>query len=311
MRKGHWVALTVLLGISVIGLVSGYLWSQERKYEGKPLTQWVNEQFKALNNSDLRQRENEEKRFASLGSALGPNLISVLEMRSGLGIEDRLAQHLLQVSATRRIARWLDQRVNEAQNQRMEASFLLGAMGPLAEPVIPAMIRIYQTTNQPDWVRGSVLDSLRQINRRPDLVVPVCVGSLSNVDRFTPQAAAWTLGAFGTNSIAAIPALRQALQHPNVVVALLAAQAIHRIDHRAWLDAANQVTPILVRTLGNKNKVNRLLAISLLAQYEARAEGAVPLLIKLREEGDPSLSGAIAEALKKIDPEADVKPGVK
>ena len=306
-RNKHWVALIVLFGIFVAILVSTYPWAQERRHDGKPLTQWVNERFNALNNSDLSQRENEQKLFASLGSAIVPDLLSVLETRTGLSIENKLAQRLLQVSVTRRIARSLDQRVLDAQNSRMEASFLLGALGPVAEPAIPAMIRIYHSTDQPDWVRSSILDSLRQINRRPVLVVPVCTASLSNSDRFTPQAAAWTLGDFGTNSTQAIPALRKALQHPNVLAELLAAQAIHNIDHRAWLDAEDQVMPILIKALGTRNKVNRFLAISLLSQYEAGAEGAVPALVQIQKEGDPSLSEAVAKALKKIDPGAAAK----
>ena len=50
-----------------------------------------------------------------------------------------------------------------------------------------------------------------------------------------------------------------------------------------------------------------MVAISLLSQYEAGAEGAVPVLVQIQKEGDPSLSEAVAKVLKKIDPGAAAK----
>jgi HEAT repeat protein len=182
-------------------------------------------------------------------------------------------------------------------------------MGPQAECAIPAMLRIYQNTNEPPPVRAHILSSLARINRRPDLVMPVLAESLSDVE-LAPQTA-FALAEFGTNAISAMPALLKTLHHPDMLNALAAAQTIHRIDPKASLAAVDEVMPLLVRALESEDRVHWMFAIPLLAQYGDRAKVTVPLLVKIRAEGDPPVSERAADALKRIDPEAAAKARVQ
>jgi HEAT repeat protein len=273
------------------------------------LSQWLAEYRQVLNHTNREQQRKDEERFAAVDPAIVPDLVKMLEKRPGLNFESKLGNQLFQFPATRRIGSWLGRRATAAQNRRLVANYLFGLLGPKAEPAIPAMLRMYQNTNDPDWVRSGIPWSLARINRRPDLVVPVLAEAISN-PQFT-ETAAYALAEFGTNSISAIPALLKTLHHPDIVSALAAAQTIHVIDPKTSVAAVDEVMPVLVRALESADSVHWMFAIPLLAQYGDRAKVTVPLLIKIRAEGDPPVSERAADALKRIDPEAAAKARVQ
>jgi HEAT repeat protein len=108
-----------------------------------------------------------------------------------------------------------------------------------------------------------------------------------------------------------MPALLKTLHHPDMLGALAAAQTIQMIDPKASLAAEDQVMPLLLKALESGDLVARLFAIPLLTQYGDHAKVAVPLLVKIRAEGDSPVSERASDALKKIDPEAATKAGVQ
>jgi len=309
MRIGLQIAPLILFVTVVVVLALYCVWPHERSYQGRPFSQWLEEYRQVLNNTNREQQRKDQERFAAVDPAIVPDLVKVLERTPSLNFEGKLGNQLFQFPATRRMGSWLGNRATEAQNRRLVANYLLGLLGPKAEPAIPAMLRMYQNTNDPEWVRSSIPWSLARINRRPDLVVPVLAEALSS-PQFT-ETAAYALAEFGTNSISAIPALLKTLHHPDMVSALAAAQTIHMIDPQASLAAADEVMPLLIKALESPVRVNWLFAIPLLAQCGDRAKVTVPLLVKIRAEGDPPVSERAADALKKIDPEAAAKAGVQ
>src|SRR5713226_7582340 len=302
MRKGLRIAPLSLLGIVLVGLALYCVWPRERTYQGRPLSQWLEEYRQVLNNTNRERQRKDQERFAAVDPAIVLDLVKVLEKRPSLNFEGKLGNQLLQFSATRRIGSWLSYRMTEAQNRRLLANYLLGLLGPKAEPAIPAMLRMYQNTNGPEWVRSSIPWSLARINRRPDLVVPVLAEALSGPP-FT-QTAAYALGEFGTNSISAIPALLKTLHHPDMVSALAAAQTIHMIDPKASLAAADEVMPLLLRALESPVRMNWGGAIHLLAQYGDRAKAAVPTLLRLLDDENARIRFLVTNAFPSIDPEA-------
>jgi HEAT repeat protein len=309
MRKGLRIAPLILLGIVLVGLALYCVWPRERSYQGRPLSQWLEEYRQVLNNTNREQQRKDQERFAAVDPAIVPDLVNVLEKQAGLNFEDKLGNQLFQFSATRSIGRRLGYRVTEAQNRRLVANYLLGLLGPKAEPAIPAMLRMYQNTNDPEWVRSSIPWSLARINRRPDLVVPVLAESLSG-PQFT-QTAAYALAEFGTNSISAIPALLKALHQPDMLNALAAAQTIHMIDPKASLAAEDEVMPLLLKALESPVRMNWGGAIHLLAQYGDRAKAAVPTLLRLLDDEDARIRFFVTNSLPRIDPEAAAKAGVQ
>ena len=309
MRKGLRIAPLILLGIVLVGLALYCVWPHERSYQGRPLSQWLEEYRQVLNNTNREQQRKDQERFAAVDPAIVPDLVKVLERTPSRNFEGKLGNHLLQFSATRRIGSWLSYRMTEAQNRRLLANYLLGLLGPKAEPAIPAMLRMYQNTNDPEWVRSSIPWSLARINRRPDLVVPVLAESLSDLP--LTQTAAYALGEYGTNSISAIPALRKALHHPDMVSALASAQTIHMIDPKASLAAEDELMPLLIKALESKVRVHWMFAIPLLAQYANHAKVAVPTLLRLLDDEDAHIRFLVTNSLPRIDPEAAAKAGVQ
>ncbi len=314
MRKGLRIAPLILLGIVLVGLALYCLWPHERTYQGRPLSQWLQEYSKVWTNNitptDRIQQRKDEERFAALGPAVVPDLVKMLEKRSGLNFDGKLGNQLIQFSATRRIGNWLNLRPGVAEYRRFEAAYLLGVLGPQAEAAIPAMIRIYQHTGESIWLRKDILESLARINRRPDLIVPVLAESLSG-PQLLVETAGRALGEFGTNSIPAIPALRQTLHHWDTWTALVAAQTIRNIDPNASLAAVDEVMPLLVKALQSGNSLHAWYAMPLLSQYGDRAKVAVPPLVKILEEDRGDLPERAAYTLKRIDPEAAAKAGVQ
>src|SRR5713101_2903210 len=152
MPKGLRIVPRILLGIVVIGLTLYCVWPHERTYQGRPLSHWLEEYSKVWTNNitptDRVQQRKDEERFAALGPSVVPELVKVLEKRSGLNFDGKLGNQLIQFSATRRMGNWLGLRAGAAELRRSEAAYLLGVMGPQAEAAIPALIRIYQNAGE-------------------------------------------------------------------------------------------------------------------------------------------------------------------
>src|SRR6266849_1461013 len=309
MRIGLQIAPLILFVTVVVVLALYCVWPHERSYQGRPFSQWLEEYRQVLNNTNREQQRKDQERFAAVDPAIVPDLVKVLERTPSLNFEGKLGNQLFQFPATRRMGSWLGNRATEAQNRRLVANYLLGLLGPKAEPAIPAMLRMYQNTNDPEWVRSSIPWSLARINRRPDLVVPVLAEALSS-PQFT-ETAAYALAEFGTNSISAIPALLKTLHHPDMVSALAAAQTIQMIDPKASLAAVDEVMPLLIKALESPVRVNWGAAIQLLAQYGDRAKWAVPTLLRLLDDEDALIRFSVTNSLRSIDPEAAAKAGVQ
>src|SRR5262249_14427422 len=76
---------------------------------------------------------------------------------------------------------------------------------------------------------------------------------------------------------------------------------------------ANQrlVVPALVNALADTNFVIRLLAATCLGDFGANAQPAVPVLVRLLNDPTSRVRPDATNALRKIDPEAAARAGVK
>src|SRR6266446_10396191 len=128
MRKGSRIAPLILLGIVLVGLALYCVWPHERSYQGRPLSQWLEEYSQVLNNTNREQQRKDEDRFAALGPAVVPDLVKMLERRPGLNFDGKLGNQLIQFSATRRTGNWLNLRAGAAEYRRFEAAYLLGVL---------------------------------------------------------------------------------------------------------------------------------------------------------------------------------------
>jgi HEAT repeat protein len=124
---------------------------------------------------------------------------------------------------------------------------------------------------------------------------------------FRRAAAATWLGEIGPTAKAAVPALLQVLKGNDDTVRAKAAEALGHIH-----TDAEMVIPALITCLNDPKSDLRTEAAEALAGWGKQSQAAVPRLIQLLDDrSDRDLVAAVPEALKKIDPEAAAKAGVK
>jgi HEAT repeat protein len=102
----------------------------------------------------------------------------------------------------------------------------------------------------------------------------------------------------------AVPALLQCLDDPatrnNAFAALRSISA-----------KPDVVVPVLIGHLSSPTKHQQGWALYCLSEFGADAKTAVPSVLKLLDDSYPYLRQAATNALKKIDPDAAAKAGVK
>jgi HEAT repeat protein len=122
------------------------------------------------------------------------------------------------------------------------------------------------------------------------------------------RAAASALGLIGPKAKLAAPALFRATKDTDDSVRIFACGALGRIQPDPRL-----TIPVLVAGLNARFPLTRCSAATALGEYGPEARPAVPALLRmLATNGVPGIEYVTAvSALKKIDPEAAVKAGVK
>jgi HEAT repeat protein len=161
-----------------------------------------------------------------------------------------------------------------ADQRRWEAVWGYHALGPLARAQVPSLITTLTNDRSP-MVR---------------------------------QAAASALGAIGSEARLAAPALFHAAKETNLDVRSFALSALGQIQPDPLL-----TVPVLVAGLDDPFPVARVFAATALGYYGPEARAAVPALLRMLATNNAAGSEhhEAASALKKIDPEAAAKAGVK
>ena len=110
----------------------------------------------------------------------------------------------------------------------------------------------------------------------------------------------------GTNAQAAIPQLQAAIRSPGLYPPGIAAFALANSgqDPETWM-------PVILELIRDKNSGRRIVTIKYLGLIGNKARAAVPIIITALTDNEELVREAAAEALKKIDPEAAAKAGVK
>jgi HEAT repeat protein len=160
---------------------------------------------------------------------------------------------------------------NQASKARATAAELLGQMGPMAKPAIPALIRTSRGDDN-RWVREN---------------------------------AALALGNLGGGDRAAMAALTEAFSDKDEGVRLTLINFIlPQMDPEAATEAA-------VRMLKDTNANVRQLAVSVLGQVGKKHVNAIAALVEALENKEYSIRAAATNLLWWEDPEAAAKAGVK
>jgi HEAT repeat protein len=182
------------------------------------------------------------------------------------------------------------------------ARIVLAPVGAQTKTAIPIMADALKDEAAP--VRAGAAAALYWIAAEAGAVIPALTAALEDRDRRVRQFSAMALGRIGPDARSAVPALIQVLADEDGRVHAAAVSALGRSGPDAGAG--------LVEAL-QKDKAARIraAAAAALPTLPDRPPGAIPALIEALKDADAGVRAAAARALKKIDPQAAKKAGVK
>ena len=222
-----------------------------------------------------------------LGVAVGLGALvgGILMLRQGLANHDTLYQG-------RPIEYWRGQLTNRDATANAAATVVL------RDVIIPHLTnQIFADTND-SRLRLFLVEQLDQLPGKPvDFTLADTRRSLAVGD----------LAALGPQAKAAVPALLAALKEKDDQLFGPVAGALAKIEADPEL-----AIPALIRCLVTDDGRGRADVVEALEEYGPKAKAAVPALVKLlADRSSKDIIVAVPKALKRIDPEAAAKAGVK
>jgi HEAT repeat protein len=192
---------------------------------------------------------------------------------------------------------------------RRNAAYALGPLPPQpdkdipplsgseAEEAVPALIEALEDEDL--VVRRYAIDALLSMGLDAKTAIPAIIEKMKDHDETVRANAAHALGYMkGVEHKVASAPLTEALKDKDPLVRARAARSLFRLGGEAKI-----VVPVLLEVLQNKNNASstRREAAWSLGRIGPRAKNAIPALLQLLNDQDESVSGAAAEALKKIE----------
>jgi HEAT repeat protein len=167
----------------------------------------------------------------------------------------------------------------------------------------PAVLREMLKASSPSRVQAAAL--LLRIKPDSKEGLDLLIDSSQATDAGTRQQAILALGQLGSSAHSAVPALRQSLRDPTILVRIYAAGSLWMIARQA-----EDTLPVLMEALKQTSagvSVRQQAAARLMLMGPA-AKAALPDLLKLRDDADPALRNWITDAIKRIDPPTPAAP---
>ncbi len=294
MNKRRRIAGFALLTGAAIGLVFYVTRPREPVYQGRVLSEWLAE----LNGYDPRQQKTHEKATEAvrhIGTNAIPRLRKMLRVDFS-PTKERINRLLDKQSVIEFRFNYWDENAFEVACRACEA------LGPAAKELLPDFRpQVF------DIIRSDCFSASRALAAIGPEAVPLLVEALTNRDGAIRVIGAYGLFLMGTNAQAAVPQLAMAARNASgsdtrryATLAL----ANSGQDTQTWL-------PMALELVRNTNSYTRASTVFLLGQIGNRAEATVPALLTALADSDEHVRKNAAEALKKIDPEAAAKAGVK
>jgi RNA polymerase sigma factor (sigma-70 family) len=192
------VSSTIGVGVAVVSTLSE---PADPVYQGKPISQWVNE----LRVSPPPQRRLEPTNgswaaILSVGSPSLPYLVKNMRLPENQGERRELAE-LRAKQANAPDA--LGEANVDALERRRAAFWALGAIGPFAKPALPDLLK--GLTDPDSGVRWLAAEALANISDSSTEVVRALARTLQDSESFVRLQAISTLTQLGTNSVHALP----------------------------------------------------------------------------------------------------------
>lgn len=198
---------------------------------------------------------------------------------------------------------WLGEALSKVLNlpdgmddPRLRAANMLSQLGPMAEPALPEMLRIFRRGDNDDPVTQQVAEALKSMGEKMAFMVPELIQGLKGTNWQHAIACAEILGAIGPKARPALPALLNAT-NADCWLAQSAAFAIWDIDRQT-----NVVVEFLDHSVKNHTQ-NRGSALNVLRRRGIALEAAAPVLQQALYDPAGGVRDEAERTLQQINPE--------
>jgi HEAT repeat protein len=281
------------VGLLVV-VASALLWagrSREPSYQGKRLSQWMDVLAHSSDAPDNPPRKQATKAIRHIGTNALPFLLA--EMKYKESPFDKALFWLNQKQAFKEFT------VVTEHEHVDRAQWAFRALGPAAKPAIPALTAMLNGPSA--W--GYEVAPLAAIGPAS---LPTFTNALTNQNPLIRMRALSGLGEMEGQAETSVPAIVGFLKDPDKGVQLCAVSALAHIHKNGGL-----AVPALISSLEGEGWSIRWVVAFALAAYGPEAKPAVPALLKLCNDPDEDTRSEATNALKKIDPEAATKAGIR
>jgi len=264
------IIILVLMIAVVGGLLFCILRPCEPSYQGKSLSGWI----RGLEYENVNPTDEQRAALRAMGEPAVTRLISILQSRDSV-IKRKFvayAQHHADIH-NRFIA---PRHVIPEDVYHSEAATALGEIGPAAQAAIPALTTA--STNNYFLVAARAKAALIKI--RQESITSLLV-LLEDTKSTNWNRAARTVKYLGTNGEAAVPLLINALQSTNDGVRQTAVMGLAGIASRPEL-----AIPALIDCLQDKSPYIRRGAVDALCQFKSAKQQIVPLFLSRLDDAD-------------------------
>ena len=203
-------------------------------------------------------------------------------------------------------ARYLEELKGKNREEKWTAVFALIYIGPEAKDAIPTLVEMIK--NHRDNNRPHALLALGHLDPDANLALPLLVDALHDrLGQYARMMAAQGLEAMGVKAQPAAQDLREALDDEDILVRVHAAGALWVVDKQTA-----SVLPVLKAALKDRERGAGQQAVYTLGRMGADAKPAFTALLEAYQgETNKFLQSEMATTLKRIDPEAAAKSGIK
>jgi HEAT repeat protein len=183
--------------------------------------------------------------------------------------------------------------------RRPVALRVLRHLGPDAAPAVANLVEILKSEPDPK-IRAEILFVLGAIGPQAEPAVGAATTALADRDRDVMLTAGYCLGKIGPPAKAAVPELKKLLEVEDKVVQLTAVWALLQIGPKT--EALAQIAlPLLTDALSNEQDFVRVEAAIALGELGPAATDAIPALKQASLDPFRAVRVASEEALKKIE----------
>ena len=289
MKKPWRIAGLVLAAALVIAIISGALsGTREPEYEGRKLTQWL-EELRHPSPPSLLARTNAMIAIRHIGTNAVPYLVTTLHAK-----DSRFKTKCMELLSRQR---WVNFHFRDDLLRRDDALRGLAVLGPDARAAIPEIAKLLDDRN----LAQMAAYTLHQIGAD---AVPLLTQALKSTNKWARSEAAGFLGASGDE--ASVSSLIAALKDSDFITKSKAARSLSRFPQQA-----DVIVPALIGCLNDPDDTFRMNAARALGAFGEKAKPAFPSLMKMVTNTNYQESTTAAAVLMKIDSEAALTAFIK